>query len=270
MEDMTLSSELYNNVKFNMQKLILDIPEGDSKRLGEVFGASEEETAEIIIGCGDTAVELAKGFLAKHAKPEVRCRKTVAFIGDSITSDRESYLRAIQYLFRDDEEINIIDAAVSGDKSDDAKMKFHLRVLNYKPDVTHILIGTNDLRINEGAGASSCISLGEYEKNLDYMISTLKSAGSEVVLSTISPIVNSRLKARFPDDHWYYRTEDIAAANDIIAALAGRYGCGFNDMRQVYRKYPDEELMLADGLHLNKKGQALLLEGVLTAMENYL
>ena len=49
MIDLTLTSELYNNVKFNMHKLILDVEENDAARLAAVFGASEEEVQEVMM-----------------------------------------------------------------------------------------------------------------------------------------------------------------------------------------------------------------------------
>lgn len=198
--------------------------------------------------------------------PELEGKHSIVFLGDSITSDRESYLNTIRELYRDRPNVNIVDAAVSGDKSDDAVMRFYERVLRYEPDVVCILIGTNDLRRNDDAYASSCVSLGDIEKNLRYMISLLKSRGIKVILTTISPVVNERLRKRFPDSNWCYSPSEIDALNQLIHDLSKEYGITLNDMRTVYAKYSPKELLLNDGLHLNALGQRLLLRSTLACL----
>lgn len=270
MEDLTLQSELYNNLKFNMQKLILDVPENDVRRLAEIFGASDEEVKPLLEGFWSTLKEQSERLRAKRELPPVHEERVLAFIGDSITSDRESYLNILHTLYREEKNLVFVDAAVSGDKSDDARMKLHFRVMNHHPHIVHILIGTNDLRMNRGPGAGPCVSLEEYERNLDYLLSFLQESGVKVLISTLSPVVNSGIQLRFPEDHWYYEASHIKKANEIIRRLAQKYSADLNDMESVYGAYEAEEILLADGLHLNAKGQALLLEGILNILEKYL
>lgn len=270
MEDLTLHSDLYNNLKFNMHKLLLEIPENDSEWLSSIFGASEKETRQLLDKFSETTNRQAEELKKKIALPAVHGRKTVAFIGDSITSDRESYLNILKKLYENNKEIKFIDAAISGDKSDDSKMKLYYRVMNQKPDIVHILIGTNDMRENMDENCGSCISLNEYADNLEYMIKTLKSSCIKIVISTISPTRNEGIQKRFPEDHWKYTYSNLEEVNRIIEYIAEKYKLKLNDMRPIYSKFESESILLMDGLHLNELGQQLLAQHVLLSLEEYL
>ena len=157
-----------------------------------------------------------------------------------------------------------------GDKSDDAVMKFYIRCMNFKPDVVHILIGTNDLRHNDDKNGMSALSLHDYRRNLSYMIHVLKEAGIPVVVSQISPVMNERLKKRFPEDNWKYVYDEIRELNKIVCEVAEESGAKVNAMEKIYAQYEAGELLLQDGLHLNEKGQYLLAKNVLESLREYL
>lgn len=268
--DLTLKSNLYNNLKFNMQKLILDVEENDYDYLASIFKVSGEEVKKMLYEFEATLEQQAGRIKQEITLPEVREAKTLAFIGDSITSDRESYFHILRKLYGAKSKLQFIDASVSGDKSDDARMKFYYRAMKYKPDIVHILIGTNDLRENEDQYGDICVSLDDYQRNLSYMIQTLLKQNVKVIITTISPVINERLKCRFPEDNWIYHSQRIDALNEIIAETAKRYEIKLNDMRAVYGQYRAEDILLADGLHLNEKGQYLLTKSVLKALSGYL
>ena len=268
--DLTLKSELYNNIKFNMQKLILNVPEQDALWLSRIFAADEGEVRKLLGDFEDTVRQQAEEIRKSGDIPQVHGAKTIAFIGDSITSDRESYFHIIRKEYEDEKELRWIDAAVSGDKSDDAKMKFYERTMNYHPDIAHVLIGTNDMRESDDENGESCLSLGDYRKNLEYMVKTLKANGVRILLSTISPVLNEGIRKRFPNDNWIYKEANIHAVNSMIEETAVKFGVKLNDMRPVYGKYRAEEILFQDGLHLNALGQRLLTGQVLAALEEYL
>lgn len=270
MLDLTLSSELYNNIKFNMHKLILEIDEGDTSRLAAVFNASLQEVQEVIDEMRRTVMEQAARMREEMDLPQINASKTVAFVGDSITSDRASYLNILREFYRGEDRITFVDAAVSGDKSDDAVMKFYFRTLNYRPDVVHILIGTNDLRHNNDTLGHSAVSLEDYRRNLAYLLGTLREKKIPTIISQIAPVLNERLSRRFPEDNWTYDYEEIKQANEIIRELAGEYGARLNAMEEIYSLYEPGELLLEDGLHLNELGQYLLTRQVARCLAEYL
>lgn len=270
MEDLTLTSDLFNNIKFNMQKLILDVASHDIKRLSEIFNAPLEDIKQLIFEL-DTTVRCQAAKLKQECGiPEITKKQVIAFVGDSITSDRTSYFNILKKMFEDDDRLTFVDAAISGDKSDDAVMKFYLRTLKYKPDIVHILVGTNDLRHNDDKYGKSAVSLEEYRQNLCYMIQTLKNYNIIVILSQISPVVTDRLKCRFPEDNWTYDEQEIFQLNKIILEVANEYGVEVNAMEKVYAQYSPQEILLRDGLHLNEKGQYLLAKNVLCSLKQYL
>lgn len=253
-----------------MQKLILDVPERDTVWLSRIFAVSEEEVEKLIDDFEGTVLRQVGKIRESGNVPQVHGAKTIAFIGDSITSDRESYFNIIRKSYEDEKGLKWIDAAISGDKSDDAKMKFYERTMNHHPDVAHVLIGTNDMRESDDEDGESCLSLEDYRKNLEYMVKRLKAEGVQVILSTISPVLNEGIRKRFPDDNWIYKEGNIHAVNSIIEETAEKFGVKLNDMRPVYGAYKAEEILLQDGLHLNELGQNLLAKNVLAALEEYL
>lgn len=270
MEDLTLKSELYNNIKFNMQKLILNVSSHDSKRLAQIFGATEMEVEQLLCELDKTIKQQAEKLRQECDIPKLKKRQTIAFVGDSITSDRTSYFNILKKIYEKDDKLTFVDAAISGDKSDDAVMKFYLRTLNYKPDIVHILLGTNDLRHNNDEVAKSAISLEEYKKNISYMMSILKAQNIKIVISQISPVLVGGIKKRFPEDNWTYDSEEICKLNRIIEEMADEYGANLNAMEKIYCHYSPEALLLQDGLHLNEKGQFLLAKHVLSSLKPYL
>ena len=129
MEDLTLRSDLFNNIKFNMQKLILDVPEDDAVWLGYIFGENKEAVKQVIDDCKNVVKSQAEKLQKEIEIPHIENEKTIAFIGDSITSDRCSYLNILRELYKECEDVSFVDAAISGDKSDDAVMKFYIRCM---------------------------------------------------------------------------------------------------------------------------------------------
>ena len=73
--DHTLTSELYNNIKFNMQKLILDVPEEDAGWLSRIFNA-EEESVRKLLAAFESTVSLQAEEIRKSGnipkKPEIQ------------------------------------------------------------------------------------------------------------------------------------------------------------------------------------------------------
>ncbi|MCE5188752.1 MAG: SGNH/GDSL hydrolase family protein [Eubacteriales bacterium] len=265
-----MSSEIYNNVKFNMYKLILDLPEQDSDRIAMVFHADRNEVQSLMESFRQTVRTEAERMRAETSIPASTAKRSIVFIGDSITSDRESYMNTIRELYRDQPNVQIVDASISGDKSDDAVMRFYERTLHYEPDVVCILIGTNDLRRNDDVYAAPCVSMQDIEKNLRYMIRLLKSRGVQIILTTISPVINEQLKTRFPDSNWCYEPSEIDALNNMIHDLSVEYQIQLNDMRTTYAAYSPKEILLNDGLHLNALGQRLLLRSTLQCLSKIL
>lgn len=268
--DMTLQSELYNNVKFNMHKLILDIEEDDYGRIGMVFGDNPDKVRDFLNCFSENLYRQAQMLKDKIDLPEVKTRKAIAFIGDSITSDRESFMNILKKAFENETNLGFIDAAVSGDKSDDARMKFYYRTMRHHPDIVHILLGTNDIRESDDKYGNTCVSLHDYKMNMEYMVGTLTEEGIKVILSTISPVDNTGLKKRFPDDNWIYHRENMDRVNEILEEISLKYQVTLNDMRPVYGKFETKELLLSDGLHLNENGQQLLSQNVLKSLIQYL
>lgn len=268
--DRTLTDNLFNNIKFNMHKKMIEEPIDNPKKLAQLFGVEEGEVENYLNVFANMLTEQSNKLKQANSNLCPSDVVKIAFIGDSITSDRESYMNIIKKAFDLEENIHFIDAAISGDKSDDAKMAFYTRVMKYNPDVVHILLGTNDMRKNHDQYGETCLSLCDYKKNIEYLVKTLKERGKKIVLSTISPINNEGLQKRFPEENWIYDNGDLEAVNEIVCEIAEEYGIMLNDMRPVYSRYLPTEILLQDGLHLNSTGQFLLAESVMKCIEKVL
>lgn len=265
--DCTLQDDLFNNIKFNMHKKVIEEPVDNSTKLAEIFGVDEKEVSNYLNEFDNTLSKQSEKLKQENIEIHVESPVKIAFIGDSITSDRESYMNILKRALLAEKDIHIIDAAISGDKSDDAKMAFYTRVMKYNPDIVHILLGTNDMRKNNDPFGEPCVSLHDYRKNMEYMVRTLTAQGKKVILSTISPIDNEGLGKRFPEDNWIYDNGDLEEVNKIICETAEKYKALLNDMSSVYAQYQTGEILLQDGLHLNAAGQLMLAKNVMECIK---
>lgn len=261
------------NFKFNLHKSLLPIgiDDHDLSRLSVVYGVDSawlrNETALIRRANARCAAHLETQFnlsalSGKQAK--------IIFLGDSITSDRQSYLNILKQALSGTPDLKLIDLAISAQKSVDLFTGVYPDIIAQRADIAHIMIGTNDVRRIDDERRLYHTSPAEYEKNMDFVIGALIRNGSSVILTTIPPFSREKAAQHFAGGYVLYLDEDRRLYNEILARLAQKHHAVLNQMDEAYSKYTAGELTLDDGIHLNTLGQELLACGVLKALAHQL
>lgn len=259
-------------LKFNFQKFLrLDIPDDDYARIGQALAIDPGLVEDILAGFARRVGHTAWQIRLELNLGQITGRPfRIAFVGDSITSDRESYFQIIRQVFATRQNLSFIDAARSGNTTVDLICDLHAGLLAKAPDLACIMIGTNDLKRNDDAYKKIHVEPEAYAQNLDYLVARLLDTGCRVILSTIPPSLPQRVQATYPELSLLFRDEDRDRNNGIIREIAARRQAILNDMADVYEKAGYGEVLMADGMHLNHTGQELLARKLLPKIINAL
>ena len=250
------------NFKFNLHKSLIPIgiSDKDYERLIKVYGIDEKTLMREV-----KVIEKSNLCQAQWVKEKVdltpfgtAVSKRILFLGDSITSDRQSYFNILQLACGEYTEISLVDLSISGHKSGDLFTAMFPNVHEEHADIAHIMIGTNDVRKTNDAYHAFHTGIEEYEKNIDYVAAMLAEDGTKTVITTIPPFSQDKAAAYFPKHKMLFEEKDRQAFNDVIRRVGGKHGALINDMDEVYSSYSPEDLTLMDGIHLNEVGQRLL------------
>jgi acyl-CoA thioesterase-1 len=132
----------------------------------------------------------------------------------------------------------VVNASISGDTTGGALRRLPRILMQHRPDIVLIELGGND-----GLRGTP---VGEIRRNLSEMIRLTKASGARVVLASmlIPPNYGDRYTGEFAAVY-----AEVAAAQKVPLA-----GFLLNGVAL------DRELMQADGIHPNEKGQPRLLE----------
>jgi lysophospholipase L1-like esterase len=251
--------------KFNLYKPSgLLIEEEDLPSIARVYGVSLEELTKIDEGFRRN-VEALSAALPVDDKPAAEPATdgtpsvSIMAIGDSITSDRESYVKILNHYWRKDPSRRMLDAAVSGDTTADLIKRFHSTVLNREFQWAVLFIGTNDSFQLDDERRISVVSLDEYKRNIRFITETLIAEGKRLIQITIPPADNVRLRSFFPDANAVYTKEQIGEVNAFIREWAGGNGYHVADLARAI-ELQGEDVLEPDGLHLNGRGQRLICE----------
>jgi lysophospholipase L1-like esterase len=169
-------------------------------------------------------------------------RPKVIFIGDSIT---ENWKLGDPSLFS----AAVLDRGIGGQTTPQILLRFYQDVVALRPQVVHIMAGTNDVSGNTGAITDEAIV-----QNIRAMIDIAKANGIKVVLASITP--SKQFVARPGIDP----SPRIAAVNRALVKLAEEkkvsYVNYFPALADRVGGLADE--LGNDGLHPNRDGYAAM------------
>lgn len=179
--------------------------------------------------------------------------KKLVIIGDSITegygvSQDQAYPTLLQKKIDDAKKSwRVVNSGISGSTAASAASRVRW-VLKQKPDLILIALGAND-----GLRGTSVKSI---EDNLNAAIELCKKAAVKVML------VGMRLPPNYGADY----TKQFEA---VFARVAKKQGVPFIPFL-LENVGGDRSLNLADGIHPNEKGHAIVADTVFNAVKNFL
>ncbi len=248
-----------------------------SFRGGKVQGMSLKRSLLSLLLCGIAtahAQTLPKTLEGVHR---------VVCLGDSITQFGDGpggyvwlfrhYLNALYPA----QNIEVINAGISGNKSTDMIARFQKDVLDKKPDLITISVGVNDVwhgfydNHPMGDGPRG-VPLDAYTKNVDDMVTRAQAKGAKVVVLSAT-VIYEDLGNRLNDKAKAYN----AALRDIAKkhhTLFVDYQKPFRSLIETYRKTTGarDNLLTGDGVHMNAAGNKVmaytLLQGLGIAPED--
>lgn len=166
--------------------------------------------------------------------------------------------------------IEVTNAGVGGNNTNNVLARLDADVVSKKPDLTLLMIGTNDT-----LAGHFMLPPDVYERNLREIVRRLHKGGSQVILLTVLPCIPDLLltredPARFPDGP----NATVARANDTVRRIALAEHCPVIDTFTLFLRAgnlgPDKDCLLqnvantgiTDGVHPTPDGYRVLATAV--------
>jgi lysophospholipase L1-like esterase len=201
----------------------------------------------------------------------------IVFLGDSITAAgarKGGYVTlcsaAIAKAYPD-LNIEVIGAGIGGHKVPDCQKRLDKDVLQKKPTIVFIYIGINDVwhwtHPKVIARGKKGTTPEDFESGLKDMIAKINKAGARVILCTPT-VIGEKSDGSNPDD------KKLDQYSDISRKVAKETGSQLLDLRKEIldqlkkenSKNATKGVFTSDGVHMNAKGNSLLSQLVLKAL----
>lgn len=170
----------------------------------------------------------------------------------------------------------VMNAGIGGNNTVDLLKRIQKDCLDKKPDLTILMIGTNDMN------SVKYIPLKQYKHNLAEIIDRIRQANSQVLLMNILPLYSPYLFTRHPKA--FYGEEGpegrMAAVNAAIQKIAEEKGVTFLDIHHIFEKIGDVGLdkssyirneinsHMTDGIHPTPDGYRAIAIAVYECVVN--
>lgn len=157
-------------------------------------------------------------------------------------------------------------AGIGGNNTIDMLKRIRTDCLDFKPDLTIVMAGTNDMN------SVKYVPLEKYKINLEHILDSIKIAGSKALIMNILPFYTPYLLTRHPKA--FYGTEGPegrqAAVNAAIAEIAKKRHIPLLNIHHYFEKIGDIGLeksslirneansSMTDGIHPTPDGYRLI------------
>lgn len=229
------------------------------------------------------ALSLLATAVASHAQDPAKPTKIlegvhrVVMLGDSITQGGEGpggYVWLVRHYLNalyPSQNIEILNAGISGHKSTDMIARFQRDVLDKKPDLLTISVGVNDVwhgfydNHPNGDGPRG-VKLEDYKKNVESMVSQAEKQGIKVVMLSTT-VIYEDLKNR--------ENAKVAGYNAALRDIAKRHNLTFVDFQKPFQNLiktyrnttgARDNLLTVDGVHMNTTGNKVMAYSILAGL----
>jgi acyl-CoA thioesterase-1 len=183
----------------------------------------------------------------------------ILFIGDSVTDcgRREDapdflgdgYVRVIADRLPDR---RVINAGISGNRVVDLRDRWHIDVVDQKPDILSVYIGINDTwrRYDENDPTSAASFEADYRAGL-------ADLGGASRLILVEPFV---LPVNDEQEHWH---EDLDEKRSVVARLAAEFAAGFVPLQSLLAAAAEDRgasALAQDGVHPTELGHRMIAD----------
>jgi lysophospholipase L1-like esterase len=199
----------------------------------------------------------------------------IVMFGDSTTATRRGAVKKV-YAERVQDSLqgigsmlSVHNAGVPSNTTTDARDRLATDVLTYKPRVVVIQFGINDAAVDvwkNPPATSSRVPLSEFERNLRWMITTLRDQKAKPVLMTTNPTRwTSKLRELYgrppyrPDDADGFDAPVLSRYNETVRRLAKELAVPLVDVHDAFTAKNSDRLLL-DGMHPNDDGHQTIAE----------
>jgi lysophospholipase L1-like esterase len=167
--------------------------------------------------------------------------------------------------------IEVINAGISGNKSNDMLGRYQTDVLDRKPDLITISVGVNDVwhgfydnhPLGDGPRG---IKLEDYRRNVESMVDQALKQAAKVVILSATPIEENQDGAENRKAVAYNAAlRDIAHRRGLIYV---DYQRPFWDLIRMYRRDTGghDNFLTVDGVHMNSAGNEVMAHVLLTSI----
>jgi lysophospholipase L1-like esterase len=192
----------------------------------------------------------------------------IVCLGDSVTKavrkgvePHQTFCALLQQqLSGADRPVEVVNAGIGGNTTEDGLKRFQPDVLDHKPHIVVIMFGLNDSWIDAGK-TESRLTVHEYRANLDTMLELLIGHEIKIVLMTPNPALAPTYGPE--------RNATLRPYVDVVRSLARHHELPLVDVYQHFAELAQEReinSLFTDDMHPNPAGQqqlAVLLEPVL-------
>jgi lysophospholipase L1-like esterase len=218
----------------------------------------------------------AQTYRAPLEKIELENGDSLVFFGDSITHQclYTQYVEDYFYTRYPGRRIHFHNSGVSGDKCDDALIRFEQDVTPYQPKYVTVLLGMND-------GAYRPFDQEKfdlYEKGMIQVVEKIQAIGATPILMT--PTMYDARAARMANDGsdnptFRHYNSVIAYYGALLREISYRRGLGFvdiysplNNITLEQRKKDPQFTLIKDSVHPGVAGQVVMAAAVLDSLHS--
>ena len=216
-----------------------------------------------------------RGSVPKPFRPGER----VVFLGDSITKSGKYlyFLQLFQELRHPGSGVTLLNAGISGDRTDSGRERLDWDVLPMKPDRVIVMFGMNDAKLvlwesatpdatNEAARATA---VSDFRRELNKLADSLTAAGVRYDLATPPPYdqydTESKAACRANGNE-----PGLARLAEVVRTVAAERGVGLIEVHRpltdILKRHPEIGFLRGDRVHPWWEGHLLLAVQYLEAL----